>query len=196
MKAIVVVSADTPKQHLRELADKGAVGCRVNTLFPSNAQLDDVKLLARSIADFGWHLQMLVDVSEIDDLVSLVTDLLVPVVFDHMGHVPALKGVDDPGFQSLLRLLGDGLAWAKISGAYRTTAGQGPAYPDVRPFADALIRTNAEHLVWGCDWPHPDIATPMPNDGDLLNQLADWVLDEATLKAILVTNPERLYGFA
>ena len=195
MKAIVVVGADAPKQQLRELADLGAVGCRVNTLYPSNAQLDDLKRLARSIADLGWHLQLLVDVSEIENLIPLVTGLPLPVVFDHMGHVPATKGVDDPGFQSLLRLLGDGHAWAKISGVYRTTAGQDQAYPDVRPFADALIRTNVDHLVWGSDWPHPDIATPMPNDGHLLNQFAEWAPDEATLKTILVTNPERLYGF-
>jgi len=196
MKAIVVVSADIAEQELGKLSEKGAVGCRVNTLYPSNAQLDDLKRLARSIATFGWHLQMLVDVSQIEDLMTLVDGLDVPVVFDHMGHVPTAKDINDPGFQSLLRLLGDGLAWAKISGAYRMTSGQGPIHGDVRPFAEALIRTNPEHLVWGSDWPHPKIPTPMPNDGDLLAELADWVPDEKTRNAILVTNPERLYGFA
>ena len=195
MRAIVVVSADTPKQQLKEFAEKGAVGCRVNTLFPSESQLDDLKPLAQSIADFGWHLQLLVDVSEIDDLISLVSSLPVPVVFDHMGHVPVAKGVDDPGFQSLLRLLGQGRAWAKISGAYRTTERLGPAYPDVGPVAEALIRANPDNLVWGSDWPHPHIRTPMPNDGDLLSHVADWAPDEAVRNAILVTNPERLYGF-
>jgi predicted TIM-barrel fold metal-dependent hydrolase len=120
----------------------------------------------------------------------------VPVVFDHFGHLEAAKGVNDPGFTALLRLLGDGHAWVKLSGAYRL----GPAGPDtdaaVADLAAALIAANPDQLVWGSDWPHPAIPQQeMPNDGAVLDALAGWVPDTALRNRILAGNPARLYGF-
>ncbi len=99
-----------------------------------------------------------------------------------------------------------GQAYVKISGAYRAST-RGPDYPDVAPFAKALIAANADRIVWGSDWPHPngtvvpgrkptDVAPPFQiDDGRLLNQLAVWAPDPAIRKKILVDNPARLYGF-
>ena len=194
MRAIVVVDDDAPLSQLKAYADQGAVGVRVNMLFSSNARLAELSKLAAHVADLGWHVQVLADVSDMPDLSGFMAAIPCPVVFDHMGHVNAQKGVDDPGFQSLLRYLGDGKAWVKMSGAYRVTASGDGTYRDVAPMARALVATNPDNLVWGSDWRHPSFNGPMPNDGDLLDLLFDWA-DESTAHKILVDNPQRLYGF-
>ena len=79
-----------------------------------------------------------------------------PVVVDHMLNIPAERGVADPCFQPLVRLVGEGHAYAKLSAPYRLSA-QFPDYPDARAFHDALLRANPERLLWGTDWPHPSI---------------------------------------
>jgi len=104
-------------------------------------------------------------------------------------------GINHPGFQALLKLLGEGKCWVKLSGSYRMTGEQHTPYDDIRPFAQALIQANPDNLVWATDWPHPQLSIPMPNDGDLLDMLEQWVPDEKTRHRILVDNPERLYAF-
>ena len=196
MKAVVVVDDSAPADLLAAYRDQGAVGCRVNMLFGSNARIDSLTRLAHNAADQGWHLQILADVSTLHERMTEFAGLPVPVVFDHFGHVAAKRGVEDPGFTAMRRLLADGLAWVKLSGPYRL----GPASPRVdsaiADMATALVSTNPDHLVWGSDWPHPAIPEQdMPNDGTLLDRLADWVPDAALRQRILVDNPARLYGF-
>jgi len=99
-----------------------------------------------------------------------------------------------------------GKAYVKISGAYRASK-NGPDYADCIPLAKALIAANADRIVWGTDWPHPDSVTPpgkqpsdvtplfQIDDGRLLNQLPVWAPDAAVRKKILVDNPAKLYGF-
>ena len=143
-------------------------------------------------------------------MISAIKDLVaaspVPAVFDHFGGARAAAGVDQPGFADLLELVKSGKAYVKISGAYRASK-LAPDYPDAAPLARALIAANADRIVWGTDWPHPDSVTPpgrqvtdvtpllQIDDGALLNQLPVWAPDEATRKKILVDNPARLYGF-
>ncbi|MGF1525326.1 MAG: amidohydrolase family protein, partial [Candidatus Competibacterales bacterium] len=112
-----------------------------------------------------------------------------------MGHMPPGLGVQHPSFQALLRLVARGNTWVKLSGAYRLTAQRHPPYDDVAPLAQALVATNPERLVWASDWPHPAVTIPMPNDGALLDMLADWVPDPGQQRQILVDNPAKLYGF-
>lgn len=195
MKAVIVVNDRISRNDLSAFAKEGAVGARVNMLFSSGAHTADLLGLAEKLADIGWHLQILTDVSEQAELLQDLINLPVPVVLDHMGHVPTSKGVDDAGFQALLASLDSGKIWAKLSGAYRLTTGGSEAYEDVTPMAKALISANPERLVWGSDWPHPAFNGHMPNDGDLLDLLFDWT-DHYTAKRILVDNPERLYGFS
>lgn len=194
-RAVVGVPPDVTAAEIGRLDAQGAVGARVNFLFSKPWPRDDVAGLARRLADFDWHLQLLADVSVIEDVESLVSEVPVPVVFDHMGHVPAEKGIDDPGFRALLRLMERDRTWVKLSAAYRMTTEAASPYHDVAPFARALIAANPERCVWGSDWPHPHIPVAMPNDGSLLSMLADWAPDEATLEQILVRNPALLYRF-
>jgi predicted TIM-barrel fold metal-dependent hydrolase len=128
----------------------------------------------------------------------------VPVVFDHFGGARAALGPAQPGFSDLIELVQSGKAYVKISGAYRASK-QAPDYPDVTPLAKALIAANAERIVWGTDWPHPDSDSGTPisqvaplyqiDDGRLFNQLPVWAPDAAVRKTILVDNPVRLYRF-
>lgn len=138
---------------------------------------------------------MLINVSDFPNLRATLGDLPVDIVFDHMGHMPASKGIDDPGFQELLRMLDSGRCWVKASGAYRITAHREAPYPDVAPIARAIIAANPERVVWGTDWPHPFVHIPMPNDGDLLDLLDEWSPSTEVRDRILAENPKKLYQF-
>jgi predicted TIM-barrel fold metal-dependent hydrolase len=154
----------------------------------------------------GWHVQLFTSLSMISAIKDLVAASPVPVVFDHFGGAQAALGVEQPGFADLLELVKSGKAYVKISGAYRAS-NRGPDYADATPLAQALIAANADRIVWGTDWPHPDSVTPpgkqitdvtplfQIDDGRLLNQLPVWAPDAAIRKKILVDNPTRLYGF-
>lgn len=194
-RAVVVVDDDASAANVQRMGDQGARGARVNVLFSSDAQLENLKALAATLADVGWHMQMLIDVSKFADLYEFVKSLPVPVVFDHVGHMPTGLGLENLGFLHMVRLLDEGRCWIKLSGAYRFTAQTETPYTDVAPYARKLVATNPERLVWATDWPHPHIPVPMPNDGALLDMLADWAPDESVRKRILVDNPAELYGF-
>jgi len=154
----------------------------------------------------GWHVQLFTSLSMITAIKDLVATSPVPVVFDHFGGAQASLGIEQPGFADLMALVKSGKAYVKISGAYRASK-LGPDYADCVPLAQSLIAANADRIVWGTDWPHPDSVTPpgkqisdgtplfQIDDGRLLNQLPVWAPDAAIRKKILVDNPAQLYGF-
>jgi len=154
----------------------------------------------------GWHVQLFTSLAMITAIKDLVLASPVPVVFDHFGGAQAALGVGQPGFADLVELVKSGKAHVKISGAYRASK-LGPDFADATPLAQALIAANADRIIWGTDWPHPDSVTPAGkqvtdvtplfqiDDGLLLNQLPVWTADAGVRKKILVDNPARLYGF-
>ncbi|HVJ41899.1 MAG TPA: amidohydrolase family protein [Dongiaceae bacterium] len=195
MRAVAVIDPSTPDSELEALRAQGVCGARINLVFNRAESFKIAGKLADMVRDLGWHLQFLADVSQIPDLARSVAALRLPVVFDHLGHVPAGHGVGDPGFQDLLALLRDGITWVKLSGAYRATARTHPPYDDIAPFAQALIAANPTRVLWGSDWPHPSIPVPMPNDGDLVDMTMGWVADSALRHRLFIANAEKLYGF-
>ncbi|MGC1856837.1 MAG: amidohydrolase family protein, partial [Pseudolabrys sp.] len=117
-----------------------------------------------------------------------------PVIVDHMLHIPAARGVGDKNFQSLLRLVGEGHVHVKVSAAYRLSD-RFPDYPDARPFHEALLRANPQRLLWGTDWPHPSIpGEVMPDDGHLFDLFWQWTPNEQARRCILAETPARLFG--
>ena len=196
VKSVVVIDHTTPVSEIQRMTDAGAVGCRVNLLFPSDAVISDLRALARRIADFGWHLQILADFSNSAHLIDLITLLPVPVMFDHLGHFPISASHDHANVDAFLGLLGDGMIWTKISAPYRTTGSSTTDYTDVGAFVTKLTALNPDNLVWGTDWPHPKFDGPMPDDTDMLDQFMDWVPNAQLRHKIMVENPERFYQFS
>ena len=184
----------------RDIAREGHVPVIVGSGFwkrhlGGDPGLDRLWRLLRRIEPLGWHLDLHFDAIDLPDHDQLLAELPVPFIIDHMARVPAIQGTDQDAFTYLVGLLSDNdLAWVKISGAERITADGAPPYEDVVPFARRLIEAVPDRVLWGTDWPHPNVRH-MPDDGDLLDVLADFAPDEATRARILVDNPDRLYDF-
>ncbi len=151
--------------------------------------------LVERVAKFGWHIVLHFDAKDLTSYAGLLDSMPTPYVIDHMARVDAKKGVEQEPFQQLLSLMADERCWVKISGAERLTADGPPPYDDVTPYAQALIAAAPDRILWGTDWPHPNVRH-MPDDGDLLDHLFSFAPDEATRNQILVDNPQRLYDFS
>ncbi|QWG11339.1 amidohydrolase family protein [Bradyrhizobium sediminis] len=194
LRGVAVVSPDVDDGELETLDAAGVRGIRINVLFGGGVAIDEMERLAARVAPLGWHLQLLIDARNLPELGPRIAKLPVEVVIDHMGHMPMSAGVAHPGFQWMLRLLKDGKAWTKLSGAYRISQAGAP-FHDTQPFAQALVSAAPERCLWGSDWPHVAVEGPMFNTGALLDLLPLWVPEETVRKRILVDNPARLYGF-
>jgi predicted TIM-barrel fold metal-dependent hydrolase len=144
------------------------------------------------VAAFGWHVVLHFDAEDLPAYAAVLDGMPVPYVIDHMARVDASAGIEQAPFRALLRLALDPRCWVKISGAERLTAGGAPPYDDVVPFGRALIEVAPERVLWGTDWPHPNVRH-VPDDGDLVDLLAAFAPDEQTRHQILVDNPRRLY---
>jgi predicted TIM-barrel fold metal-dependent hydrolase len=201
LRGVAVADADVAPAVLRQWNTLGVRGLRFNHFFRDGqlhyrggVPLGAAEILAPVMAELGWHLQLWIDVKDLPRTMPLLKSLRLPVVIDHMGRTDARAGTGTEGFQSLLRAVGDGWCWAKLSGAHRLSR-NAPDYPDARPFHYALVRANPERLVWGGDWPHPRVEGEMPDAGHLLELFQAWTPDRAAQQRILVTNPATLYGF-
>ena len=193
-RGVAVVEPCVTGSQLAELHAAGFRGVRINLLFKGGLQLNALEQIAHNIKPLGWHVQLLLDGRDLQQLAERLRRLPVDFVVDHMGHMPASLGTAHAGFQTLLQLLRGGRCWVKLSGAYRIAANPYP-YDDATPFARALVEAAPDKLVFGTDWPHPSISVPMPQDASLLDLLPAWAPDEATRRQILVENPARLYDF-
>jgi 2-pyrone-4,6-dicarboxylate lactonase len=153
-----------------------------------------VTRVAEKIAPLGWHVVLYLEAEDVVENAQTLAALPLPVVIDHMGRVATANGVEQKPFQLLLDLVKGEDFWVKICGAERISSA-GPPYSDAVPFAQALIAAAPDRLLWGTDWPHPNITGQMPNDGTLMDLLALYAPDDAVRNRILVDNPARLYGF-
>jgi len=194
LRGIALIGESITDRELEDLSRGGVRGFRVNRTAKTGLAFDVARKLAERVKGFGMHVQFLLDIEDHPDIDSFLGSFATEVVIDHMGRPDPRKGVNAPGFQALISLLKSGRGWAKMSAPYRTSL-QPPPYNDITPFAHALVEAVPDRLVWGSDWPHVLLETTMPNDGDLVDQIAAWVPDEAVRKRILVDNAERLYGF-
>lgn len=150
--------------------------------------------IAAICAEVGWHVQCYPHGTEILELSDQLLALPNPIVLDHFAHIPASGGVDQPAMKRLFEMLDTGRVWLKISGPMRCTTEE-PPYPSMVPIARALVAHAPERLLWGSDWPHVNMNDrTMPNDGDLLDLMLEWVPDEAVRNRILRDNPKEVYG--
>jgi 2-pyrone-4,6-dicarboxylate lactonase len=193
LRGIAVIPLGLPDAELAALKEAGVVGLRLNVLFGGGVGLDQVESYGALAREMGWHLQFLLDARALPTIAGRLSRLPVPLVFDHMGHMPTSAGIDHPGFQALLGLVADG-NWVKLSGAFRDSV-TGPPYADTIPFARALNDAAPDRCLWGSDWPHVAAWDGPPRTRDLLDLMAEWVPDADRRRMVFVDNPRRLYGF-
>jgi predicted TIM-barrel fold metal-dependent hydrolase len=181
---------------LQALHKAGIRGCR----FPFLKRLGGVgdmgafKRLTERAAGIGWHIDIYLEADAVAEFTPILKALPATYVIDHMGTISAAKGLDDPNFKALLDLqASDEKCWVKITGLERASAA-GPPFHDSVPFAAKLIANSPDRVLWGTDWPHPNVKI-MPNDGDIVDLIPLYAPDQATQRKLLVTNPERLFGF-
>jgi predicted TIM-barrel fold metal-dependent hydrolase len=209
-RGVAVIDDKTSESDLDAMHKAGFRGIRLNLatggINDPNVGRSRFTAAVERMKARGWHVQLYTNLPMVTAIKDLVLSAPVPVVFDHFGGAQAALGVEQPGFSDLVDLVKSGKAYVKISGAYRASKLE-PDYQDCVPLAKMLIAANADRIVWGTDWPHPDSVTPpgrkptevtplfQIDDGRLLNQLVVWEPDAAVRKKILVDNPARLYGF-
>jgi predicted TIM-barrel fold metal-dependent hydrolase len=195
-RGIANVDDSVSDAELRALDKGGIRGCRFNFVkhlggFPDMAVFD--RTMAR-IAKLGWHVDLHFDAIDLPQFKDLLDGLPVPYLIDHMGRVEAKNGLEQEPFKILLDLLRrDKKCYVKISGAERVSS-TGAPFHDAVPFATRLIDTAPDRVLWGTDWPHPNVKT-MPNDGDLVDLIPLFTPDAALQRKLLVDNPMRLYQF-
>ena len=157
--------------------------------------MDEFRRVIERVKPLGWHVVLHFDASDLVEFSPTLQRLPVPFIIDHMGRVPTKDGLQQAPFQRLLELARHHEdCWVKICGAERISSA-GPPFTDAVPFAQELIRAAPDRILWGTDWPHPNISRHMPNDGDLVDLIPLFAPDAAMQRRILVDNPQRLYGF-
>ena len=193
IRGVAMVSGDVTDRELERLHTAGVRGARFNFVahLGGAPDLKVVAGVAARIADLGWHLQVHLDAEDILTYRDFLDGLQIPFIIDHMGRVQAGHGLDQQPFKLLLELMKNELAWIKVSGPERVSS-TGKPFEDALPFARKLIETAPGRVLWGTDFPHPNVKQ-MPNDGALVDLFARMCDDETLRRRIVVDNPTRLY---
>jgi predicted TIM-barrel fold metal-dependent hydrolase len=194
-RGVACVEDRVSDRELERLHEGGIRGIRFNFVKHLGGVPDLAvfhRLVAR-IKPLGWHIVLHFDADDILAQRDLLGRIDVPFIIDHMGRVKAAEGLEQRPFQSLLDLFRNNpLAWVKVCGAERVSSGARP-FRDAVPFAQALIAVDPARILWGTDWPHPNIMKDMPNDGELVDLFGELCPDAAVRTRILVDNPTRMY---
>jgi 2-pyrone-4,6-dicarboxylate lactonase len=193
-RGVALVTPTTPDTEIARLHDAGVRGARLHFtphLGPAPS-LDEIHAIVARVEPYGWHIALHVAGNGIAEHEHLVRSLPLQVVIDHMARIDLRSDVDSKA--ALLRLLATGSVWVKLSGVDRIATNP-PELSDAAALARLLATEAPERVVWGTDFPHPNTHGFMPNDGDLVNLLAEIAPTEAALERLLVTNPTRCFGF-
>jgi 2-pyrone-4,6-dicarboxylate lactonase len=195
-RGVALIGRHTPRADIERLHAAGVRGFRVHFLPHLRASLswDDVAATAERVADLGWHAEIHVQSDGVVRFADAMLALPVPAVIDHLGRVDMPQDARQAASRALLRLLDSGRAWVKTSGVDRVSR-QGPPFRDAVALAAALVAHAPERVVWGTDFPHPNITGDAPDDGMLVDLLNEIAPDESVRYRLLVGNPIELFGF-
>ncbi|MGB1026033.1 MAG: amidohydrolase family protein, partial [Rhodospirillaceae bacterium] len=151
--------------------------------------------IAERVERLGWHVVVYFEAPDLAELTSFLKQIPATIVVDHMGRPDIAAGVDAPGFQAFVALMEElPSLWSKLSCPERlSVAGPDSHYGDVVPFTNLLMTRFPDRVLWGTDWPHPNMKSHMPNDGHLVDIIPQIAPTEALQTALLVDNPNRLY---
>jgi 2-pyrone-4,6-dicarboxylate lactonase len=192
-RGVALVPTQVELSVLKRLHAQGFRGARFHYMahMGEAAPIHEVLALAGKLVQLGWHLQIHLDAQLLPELGPALRRSPVPVVIDHMGRIDASLGLAQKPFSDLLALLDAEHVWVKVSGAERISRARAP-WPDAIPFARKLVAEHGERVLWGTDWPHPNLKE-VPDDGALVDLIAEIAPDAAARHALLVDNPARFY---
>lgn len=192
-RGVALVRPDTPPAEVERLHEAGVRGARLHFTPHLGAAPTQAEIVAL-VRPYDWHIALHVAGSGIADHEALVRSLPLRVVVDHMARVDLDAGLDSEPVRALLRLLDSGRVWVKLSGADRL-ARKPPSMADSARLGRLLVSHAPERVVWGTDFPHPNTHGFVPNDGDLVDLIAEIAPDDATRHRLLVANPTECFGW-
>jgi 2-pyrone-4,6-dicarboxylate lactonase len=195
-RGVALIDDRTPRTEIERLHAAGVRGFRVHFLPHLRASLtwEDVAATAVRVADLGWHAEIHVQADGVVRFADAMLALPVPAVIDHLGRVDMPQDIGQVASDALRRLLDSGNVWLKTSGVDRVSR-EGPPFRDAVVLAAGLVAYAPDRVVWGTDFPHPNIAGDAPDDGQLVDLLADIAPGPEALRRLLVLNPIELFGF-
>ncbi|MGB3277263.1 MAG: amidohydrolase family protein [Castellaniella sp.] len=202
-RGVATVSRDVTDAELQTMHEAGVRGTRFNFVkrladFTPREVLSDI---AARIAPLGWHVVIYFEAQDLPELYDFFTTLPTTVVVDHMGRPDVTQPVDGPEFGLFVKMMQDHPnIWSKVSCPERLSQsgppaldGEQHAYRDVAPFARHLVETFPDRVLWGTDWPHPNLKNHMPDDGLLVDYIPQIAPTAELQRKLLVDNPNRLY---
>ena len=195
-RGVALLEPSMSEVEVDRLDEAGVRGVRLHFYFPhlgAPMPRDDMRKVIALAEPYGWHIAIHVGGDGIVEHYDFITSIEAPVVIDHMARIDVSQGLNGRAFSVLRRLVDRGNVWVKLSGTDRITKEPYP-YADAVPFARALAAHAPERVVWGTDWPHPNHKA-VPNDGELVDLIAEIAPDERTRHRMLVENPAKLFGF-
>ena len=196
-RGVATVRASVTDEELKLLDNAGVRGVRFNFVkrLVDALPFDDLQRIAERIAPLGWHIVIYFEAADLSEYYEFFTALPTTVVVDHMGRPDITAPIDGPAFELFLRLLSDNdNFWSKVSCPERLSAvGPEGGYEDVVPFARTVVENFSDRVLWGTDWPHPNMKTHMPDDGKLVDFVPKIAVTRELQRKLLVDNPMRLY---
>ena len=194
-RGVVTVKADVTEAELERMHALGVRGVRFNYV----KRLVDPKPdeyyrgIIEKIKPLGWHVVLYFEPADLAEKWAFFTSLGVPIVVDHMGRPDVSKPLDNPDFALFLKFMRENDVWAKVSCPDRLTISGSPLYADVVPFAKTVVEEFSDRVLWGTDWPHPNMKKEMPDDGILVDYVPSIAVSATLQQKLHVTNPNNLY---
>lgn len=202
-RGVATVRRSVSDEELRDLHAAGVRGVRFNFVkrLVDFTPRDELLEIAHRIAPMGWHVVIYFEAQDLPELWEFFTALPTVVVVDHMGRPDVTKPVDGPEFELFVKFMRDNpKVWSKVSCPERLSVsgpaardGERAAYRDVVPFARRIVETFPDRVLWGTDWPHPNLKDHMPDDGLLVDFIPHIAVTPELQRKLLVDNPMRLY---
>lgn len=195
-RGVAAVRRNVTDEELQALHDAGVRGIRFNFVrrLVDVLPTDTLQEIAERIEPLGMHLVVYMEAEDLPELEDMLASLPGTVVFDHMGRPDVRKGADSGEFDRFVDLMGENEnMWAKVSCPERLSASGPPGYDDVVPFARRVVETFSDRVLWGTDWPHPNMKSHMPDDGKLVDYIPGIAATTELQHKLLVRNPMNLY---
>ena len=195
-RGIATVRSTVTSDELAQLHVAGVRGVRFNFVkrLVDSLPFDELAGIAERIVPLGWHIVIYFEAADLAEYYDFFTSLPATVVVDHMGRPDVSQPVNGSGFNLFIKLLAENANfWSKVSCPERISAVGPPGYEDVIPFARRVVDTFPDRVLWGTDWPHPNMKSHMPDDGELVDFIPHIAPTEELQHKLLVDNPMRLY---